>query len=101
MALTLGPALWVRPGSGSAVRASSWPSWAGCCDAGCHDLFGPGAAARARGRPNLLTARTGTGERTVDLGQIARISSFEFLSRGTYDSPALIVKDRRGVRLGV
>ncbi|GAA1983436.1 hypothetical protein GCM10009738_72990 [Kitasatospora viridis] len=101
VALTLGPALWVRPAPDPpfvlfvAFVGGLLPMLAATtCSA-----RGPLRVHEAD--PNLLTARTGTGERTVDLGQIARISSFEFLSRGTYDSPALIVKDRRGVRLGV
>ncbi len=48
-----------------------------------------------------ITARTSTGERTIDLHQIRRVSSFRIPQWCKAPVEVLVVKDRHGVRLGL
>ncbi|WP_327065884.1 hypothetical protein OG500_08900 [Kitasatospora sp. NBC_01250] len=98
--LGFAPALWVRPdpdppgilllGLISGFHLAFFPMR---CEAGTKVWVDPAD-------PNLVTGRTLSGRRTVDLARITRIRMYKYTSRG-YSPPMLMVRDHRGVRLGL
>ncbi len=102
LALEFGLALIVRPDPDPPVMLLVLSIVAGIFTAGFPARNKAKGPARAHG-PNrmLLTARTSAGERTLDLRQISRVSSFQIPNKGTAATEVLTVKDSRGIRLGL
>jgi hypothetical protein len=101
VACIIGPALVVRPTSDPSVAVFFLALFAGILTAAFPARCKAKGVPRVHG-PNrcLITGRTSTGERTIDLRQLKRVTSFVIPSKGS-SVEVLVIVDWRGVRLGL
>ncbi|TDU03274.1 hypothetical protein EDD99_1693 [Streptomyces sp. 846.5] len=101
VACIVGPALLVRPTADPSVAVFFLALFAGILTAAFPARCKAKGVPRVHG-PNhrLITGRTSTGERTIDLRRLKRVTSFVIPSKGS-SVEVLVVVDSRGVRLGL
>jgi hypothetical protein len=101
VACIVGPALLVHLTSDPSVAVFFLALFAGILAAGFPARCKAKGVPRVHG-PNhcLITGHTSTGERTIDLRQLKRVTSFVIPSKGR-SIEVLVVVDSRSVRLGL